>query len=121
MNTSMRNQLTRVAALAACAALSLSAAAQGPPAPAEKPPAAGVVVNDVHSRLNETRVNRVVSPDSVAAIQAVVRQARAEGRAISIAGGRHAMGAQQFGTDTILVDTVRLDKVLALLQQGQPA
>ncbi len=74
--------------------------------------APGVVVNDVHSRLNETRVQRVETPDSIEAIRAIVRQARAEKRAISIAGGRHAMGAQQFGTDTILVDMGRMDKVL---------
>jgi FAD/FMN-containing dehydrogenase len=104
----MWNQSARtIASLVACAPLSLSAA------PTEKPPAAGVVVNDVHSRLNETRVNRVVSPDSVDAIQSIVRQAKAEGRAISIAGGRHAMGAQQFGTDTILVDMGRMDKILS--------
>lgn len=83
-----------------------------PGASAQTPPSTGVVVNDVHSQLNETRVNPVVRPDSLAAIQAIVRHARAEGRAISIAGGRHTMGAQQFGTDTILLDTGRMDKVL---------
>jgi FAD/FMN-containing dehydrogenase len=75
-------------------------------------PDAGVTVNDVHSQLNQTRVRRVVRPDSVEAIQAIVRQARAEGRAISIAGGRHAMGGQQFGTDTILLDTGGMNRVL---------
>jgi FAD/FMN-containing dehydrogenase len=93
--------------------LVLLAALASSGAPAQKP-APGVVVNDVHSRLNETRVQRVETPDSVEAIQAIVRQARAEKRAISIAGGRHAMGAQQFGTDTILVDMARMDKVLGL-------
>src|SRR2546428_11089669 len=95
-----------VALLVALAALSLAGA------PAQEQAAPGVVVNDVHSRLNETRVQRVETPDSIEAIQAIVRQARAEKRAISIAGGRHAMGAQQFGTDTILVDMGRMDKVL---------
>lgn len=70
------------------------------------------VVNDVHSRLNETKVHRVVQPNSVEKIQEIIRQAKAEGRSISIAGGRHAMGGQQFGKDTILLDTARLDKVL---------
>src|SRR5207247_10237994 len=83
-------------------------------APAQRPPAAGVVVNDVHSQLNETRVNRVISPDSVEAIQTIVRQAGAERRAISIAGGRHAMGARQFGTDRILLDMGRMDKIVSL-------
>ena len=95
-----------VALLVALAALSLAGA------PAQEQAAPGVVVNDVHSRLNETRVQRVETPGSLEAIQAIVRQARAEKRAISIAGGRHAMGAQQFGTDTILVDMGRMDRVL---------
>ena len=98
--------------LLASLALGLSCAPTA--TPTQTPPAAGgVTVNDVHSQLNETRVNRVVSPESVDAIQEIVRQARAEGRAISIAGGRHAMGAQQFGTDTILLDMGRMDKVLS--------
>ena len=73
----------------------------------------GVLVNDVHSKLNETRVDRVVAADSVEAIQAAVAAAKSEGRSVSIAGGRHAMGAQQFGTDTALLDTRKLNRVLA--------
>lgn len=72
----------------------------------------GILVNDIHSQLNETRVDRVVCSDSVQMIQAVIEQAKAEGRAISIAGGRHAMGGQQFGTDTILLDTGAMNRVL---------
>jgi len=94
--------------LAILASLALGSSA--PAIPAEAAP--GIAVNDVHSRLNETRVSRIVTPDSIEAIQAVVRAARAEGRAISIAGGRHAMGGQQFGAGTILLDTGRLDKVV---------
>ena len=69
-------------------------------------------VNDIHSQLNLTRVHRVVKPQSAETIQAVVRSARAEGRAISIAGGMHAMGSQQFGTDTILLDMRVMNRVL---------
>ena len=79
----------------------------------DKQPQAGVVVNDVHSRLNEARVNRIVSLTSIEDMQSIVRQARAEGRAVSIAGGRHAMGGQQFGTGTILLDTSRMNRVLS--------
>ncbi len=32
---------------------------------------------------------------------------------MSIAGGRHAMGGQQFGEASVLVDTRALDRVLA--------
>jgi FAD/FMN-containing dehydrogenase len=72
----------------------------------------GVVVNDVHSRLNETRVARVIHPTSVREVQSAIRQAKAEGKAVSIAGGRHAMGGQQFGEGTLLLDTSRLNRVL---------
>ncbi len=71
-------------------------------------------LNDLHSGLNATRVERVVRPRSIEALQAVVDEARGEGRAISIAGGRHAMGGQQFGADTVFLDTSSLDSTLAL-------
>src|SRR5262245_15964419 len=71
-----------------------------------KPPHA-VRVNDVHSQLNPTWVNRIVGVDSRDAVQQTIVRAMREGKAISIAGGRHAMGSQQFGTDAILLDTKR--------------
>ncbi|MEO8580291.1 MAG: FAD-binding oxidoreductase [Gemmatimonadales bacterium] len=72
----------------------------------------GIIVNDVHSHLNPTRVQRVVRPDSTDAVQAAIRAAKAEGRAVSIAGGRHAMGGQQFGKDTTLLDMNGLGRVV---------
>lgn len=85
--------------------------AVAPAALAQKP--AGEVVNDVHSRLNETRVAAIVTPRTVDEVRRIVQQAAKEGRAVSIAGGRHAMGGQQFGTDTILIDTTELNRVVA--------
>src|SRR2546426_4218053 len=73
--------------------------------------APGVVVNDIHSQLNATRVHRVVKPPSVDAVVQLVQSARQEGRPLSIAGGRHAMGGQQFGSETTLVD-------MGSMQQG---
>jgi len=70
------------------------------------------LVNDIHSRLNETRVRRVVQAGSVDAVVAAVRGARAEGVPLSVAGGRHAMGGQQFGTDAVLLDTRPLSRIL---------
>src|ERR1700719_2363781 len=64
----------------------------------------GVEVNDVQSQLNATRVNRVLKPKAVEDIQAALQAAQREGRAVSVAGGRHAMGGQQFGRDCILLD-----------------
>ena len=76
--------------------------------------APGVVVNDIHSQLNATRVHRVVQPASADAVVQLVRSATQEGRALSIAGGRHAMGGQQFGSDTTLVDMGSMQRVLGL-------
>ncbi len=70
------------------------------------------IVNDVHSQLNRTRVRSIVYPESIEALQAIVKRARARGWAVSIAGGRHAMGGQQFGTNNVLLDMSRLNRVL---------
>src|SRR3989454_7338472 len=40
------------------------------------------------------------------------QSARQEGRPLSIAGGRHAMGGQQFGSETTLVDMGSMNRVL---------
>jgi FAD/FMN-containing dehydrogenase len=71
-----------------------------------------IIVNDIHSQLNPTRVDRVVMPKSLLELQAIIRDAGEKETPISIAGGRHAMGGQQFGTDTILVDMSGLNRVL---------
>ena len=73
---------------------------------------AGLVVNDVQSQLNATQVNRILQPTSLDAIQAAVHVAQLEDRAISIAGGRHAMGGQQFGSDSILLDMSQFNRVV---------
>ena len=72
----------------------------------------GVAVNDIHSQLNHTVVDRIARPPSVDELRATVRAAREARKAVSVAGGRHAMGGQQFGTGTVLVDTRGLDRVL---------
>ncbi|HSI98302.1 MAG TPA: FAD-binding oxidoreductase, partial [Gaiellaceae bacterium] len=74
----------------------------------------GAVVNDVHSRLNETEVESVVAVDSVEAVQAALEQARTAGTPVSVAGGRHAMGGQQFCSGGVLLDTRPLSRVLSL-------
>ena len=72
---------------------------------------AGTWVNDVHSQLNRTLVLRIERPTSVETMQKIVREARAEERNISIMGGRHAMGGQQFGSNTILIDVSDIDGI----------
>lgn len=77
------------------------------------------IVNDIHSQLNATRVNRVIKPLSPNDLRATILTARSEGKAISIAGGRHSMGTQQFGTGTIQIDMTGMNRVLNLdAEQG---
>jgi FAD/FMN-containing dehydrogenase len=51
-----------------------------------------VVVNDVQSQLNATRVDRIIRPQSIDDIASALQVAERESRAVSVAGGRHAMG-----------------------------
>lgn len=67
-----------------------------------------LLVNDLHSELNATRVARVVAPRSTDEAAALVRAAAVDGTALSLCGGRHAMGGQQFGADTVLLDLTSL-------------
>src|SRR5436189_204998 len=78
-----------------------------------KPKPEGVVVNDVHAQLNSTRAYRIVEPQSIDAVRAAMKLARTEKRALCIAGGRHAMGTQQFATDGVLLDIRKMNQVLA--------
>lgn len=78
--------------------------------PAAALPAA-TVLNDVHSRLNRTRVDAVLRPSSVpAAIDAVRASARA-GESLAVMGARHAMGGQQFLSGGRVLDLGALDRV----------
>src|SRR6267143_6535917 len=73
-----------------------------------------ILVNDIHSQLNSTRVLGISQPRSLEDVQSIVRSARKDRKVISVAGGRHAMGGQQFGTDTLLIDIRKLSRVLNL-------
>lgn len=74
--------------------------------------AGGVTVNDIHSHLNPTQVRSIVRPESLEAVHGIVRDAIADNRTLSIAGGRHAMGGQQFATGSTLVDMNGLTRVI---------
>ena len=69
------------------------------------------LVNDIHSQLNATRVSTIIKPANLGDIRALILEARATGTPVSIAGGRHAMGGQQFRTAGVLVDTRALNRV----------
>jgi FAD/FMN-containing dehydrogenase len=96
-----------IAGSVALAVAPITAAKQGPNSDA-------VLVNDIHSQLNSTRVLEVLKPRSLEDVQSIIRKARKDRRIISVAGGRHAMGGQQFGTDTLLIDIRGLSRILHL-------
>jgi FAD/FMN-containing dehydrogenase len=66
---------------------------------------------DRHSKLNPSLVAEVRHPATTDEVAAAIRQAARDGLAVSICGARHAMGGQQFGADTVLLDLTRLDHV----------
>jgi len=74
---------------------------------------AGVLVNDLHSQLNPTHVHHIVEPETRDGVRKALSEARHQQRPVCIAGGRHAMGAQAFATDGILIDIRKLNRVLA--------
>jgi FAD/FMN-containing dehydrogenase len=74
-------------------------------------PEGNQIVNDVHSQLNATRVDRIFRPESVDEVRDVVRSAGE--RLLAIAGGRHAMGGQQLAHAADLLDLTRLTEVFA--------
>jgi len=75
-------------------------------------PTKGTLLNDVHSGLNPISVHEVIAVESLADIQRVVERAGRSDMAISVAGGRHAMGGQQFGLDTLHLDTRPFNRML---------
>jgi FAD/FMN-containing dehydrogenase len=101
---SRRNFISGSIALAVAASASRRSAAESE----------SILVNDIHSQLNSTRVLEILQPRSLEDVQSIVRAARKDRKVISVAGGRHAMGGQQFGTDTLLIDIRKLNRVLRL-------
>jgi FAD/FMN-containing dehydrogenase len=75
------------------------------------------LVNDIHSALNPTAVARVAEVASIGDIQRELANAHRQGQAIIAAGGRHAMGGQQFARDGVVLDTRQLDRVISFDQR----
>lgn len=94
--------------------ISLTGCSHSPPT--NSPPAKnkGVELNDVHSQLNSTKHAAVITPKSVEEIQSAVREAKAKAQFVSISGGKHSMGGQQFGTGTINISMSSFNKVIGL-------
>jgi FAD/FMN-containing dehydrogenase len=113
MTTQTRRQFLRSTAGAGAAALALAAGSRGQGGD----PATGVELNDVQSQLNATRVHRIVRPASTEQVAEALARAAREDRAVSVAGGRHAMGGQQFAADALHIDLTGMTRVLGFDRQ----
>ena len=96
-----RREFLRAAALAALA----------PAACVTRPVTSrGTWVNDIHSELNRTWVSSVFEPASFEELQTFIQSTSGH---VAMAGGRHAMGGQQFLSDAPLIDIRRMNRILS--------
>ena len=73
-----------------------------------------ITLNDIHSQLNATRVARVEAPESLVGLQSAVASVGEAGDSLSVMGGRHSMGGQQFLSGGVALDTAGLDRIISL-------
>ncbi len=71
-----------------------------------------VYVNDLHSRLNETVVSKVIYAEKGIPFNKIIEKASLSNKSLSICGYRHAMGGQQFAEKSILLDMHHYNRVL---------
>jgi len=76
-----------------------------------------VSLNDIHSRLNRTTVAEYHEPRTNSEIASLVLRAAETGRSVSLSGGRHSMGGQQFGEGTLHISLSRYNRVVAFDEQ----
>jgi FAD/FMN-containing dehydrogenase len=72
-----------------------------------------VSVNDIHSGLNPAQVARVAEVSTIDDVARELERARTEGLPAIAAGGRHAMGGQQFAQSGVVLDTRAFNSVLS--------
>lgn len=82
------------------------------PLPTRPPSTHAAQLNDVHSRLNRATA-QVARPDTVEAAQRLVRDCAHRRQSLAVMGARHAMGGQQFLDGGRVLDTARLDRIIA--------
>jgi len=75
---------------------------------------AGSRLNDVHSQLNPTEVAEVLAPKTIAEARAALLKAKRLNLGVSLAGGRHSMGGQQFGAGTLNLDLSGLNRLISI-------
>ena len=76
--------------------------------------ASAINLNDIHSKLNATRVVRVEAPETLEGLQRAVTTVAEAGGSLSVMGGRHSMGGQQFLSSGVALDTTGLDRIISL-------
>ncbi len=81
---------------------------------AHSPQPSRELVNDVHTGLNPTWVDRVVRPTSIVEIQNLLNESRRRNKVISVSGSRHAAGGQQFAENSTLLDMRGFNRVIGL-------
>jgi FAD/FMN-containing dehydrogenase len=69
-------------------------------------------LNDIHSRLNVCVPGLYRRPRSLHELFEILSHARRRGLSVSVAGGRHAMGGQQFLTGGCVIDMRAFNRVL---------
>ncbi|HQY87561.1 MAG TPA: FAD-binding oxidoreductase [Tepidisphaeraceae bacterium] len=97
---------TASAALAGCASK-----ISGPPT-TKVESSCSLWVNDVHSQLNRTRIAGISYPRNADELMKLLGTLK-RNHSISVCGGRHAGGGQQFCTDRTLVDLREMNQVRA--------
>jgi len=75
-------------------------------------------LNDIHSRLNVCEPALYRRPRSVRELFENLSQARRHGLSVSVAGGRHAMGGQQFLTGGCVIDMRAFNRILDFNQES---
>ena len=69
--------------------------------------------NDVHSRLNPSRIRKRICASDPDDVVAALAYATAYNLPLASCGGRHAMGGQQFASGGVLLDMGGLDSILS--------
>jgi len=70
------------------------------------------VLNDLHSKLNPTTVDSIHHPKSTYEVLSLIKHAKKHDKSISISGGLHSMGGQQYGTGTVHLNMYAMNDVL---------
>ena len=70
-----------------------------------------LTLDDVQSRLNATKMQRILTPANPDEISAAIAEAATQGFSVCPAGALHSMGGQQFATGGVSLSSAALDRV----------